>query len=191
MLHKRSRGDDMDNKKAGSDLRDGRGAAKSSKNVELQKKMSSHPAARRTTSDFTNIKIVTKKKGGEKKPFPWTTVITAACFTVLFLFMMMNYISIDNLSEEVSEQNAVINDLSDRKSKLEDRLAKKDNLDEITKYAENELGMVKKDEAKGEYFIDIKTDDEVKINHYEDENENGIGVILSGAANILKKFFGG
>lgn len=181
----------MENKKSNFVEKQGQGASKSSKNVALSRKMSSHPTARRTTSDFTSIKIVTKKKDGEKKPFPWTTVITAVCFTVLFLFMMMNYISLENLSDEVAEQNTVINNLSDQKNKLEDRLAKKDNYDEITKYAQNQLGMVKKDETDGEYYIDIKTDDEVQINRYEDENENGLGVLLTGAGNILRKFFGG
>lgn len=192
MLHTRSRVDDiMENKKTDLGVKNGMPAAKSSKNVAVTRKMSSHPTVRRTASDFTSIKIVTKRKDGEKKPFPWTTVITAVCFTVLFLFMMMNYISLDNLSDKVAEQNTVINNLSDQKNKLEDRLAKKDNLDEITKYAENELGMVKREDAKGEYYIDIKTDDEVQINRYDDENENGLGVLLTGAGNIIRKFFGG
>lgn len=181
----------MENNKTNAVTTKRQAAAKSSKNVVATRKMSAHPTVRRSASEFTSIKIVTKKKDGEKKPFPWTTVITAACFTVLFLFMMMNYISLDNLSDEVNEQNTVINALSDEKNKLEDKLAKKDNLDEITKYAENELGMVKKDEAKGEYYIEIKTDDEVQINEYEDENENGLGVLLTGAGNVIRNFFGG
>lgn len=184
-------GDIMENKKTKVLSTTNKTAAEGSKNAVIARKKSAHPTVRRSASEFTSIKIVTKKKDGEKKPFPWTTVFTAACFTVLFLFMMMNYISLDKLSDEVNRQNTVINTLSDEKGKLEDKLAKKDNLDEITKYAENELGMVKKDDAKGEHYIDINTDDEVKISEYEDETENGIGVLLTGAGNVLKEFFGG
>ncbi len=165
-----------------------RPVATSSKNVVQGAKKSAHPTVRRSASDFTNIKIVTKMKDGDKKPFPWTMVITATCFTIMFLFLMMNYISMDNLRDQVSEQNTVINNLTDEKNKLDDKLAKKDNLEEIAKYAENELGMERKDEADG-YYIEIKTDDEVQINKYEDHNENGLGVLLTGAGNVIKEFF--
>lgn len=184
-------GDDMEQKKANASTVKAKTAAPGAKNAVTARKMSSHPTVRRSASEFTHLKIVTQKKDGEKKPFPWTTVFTAICFTVLFLFMMMNYIALDDLNEEVAEQNQTINALTDEKEKLEDKLAKKDNLDEITKYAENNLGMVKKDEVKGEYHIDINTDDEIKITEYKDERENGLGVLLTGAGNVIKEFFGG
>lgn len=159
------------------------------KKVVATKKMSSHPTARRSAAEVTNFKIVTEKEK-VKKPFPLTTVVAAFCFTVLFLFMILNYISLDELKDEVVKQDKVITQLSDQKSKLEEKVAKRDNLDEITKYAENELGMVKKDEVEGQYYIDLNTDDEVKITEYEDEVENGLGVLLTGVGNVIKDFFG-
>lgn len=156
----------------------------------VSRKKAAVPTARRSASEITSLKIVTKKNDGEKKPFPWTTVITAVCLTVMFLFMMMNYIELDTLSDQVEDQNTVINNLCDEREKLEDKLAKEDNLDEIARYAENELGMVKKESANDAYYIEIKTDDNVQINRYEDENENGLGVLLTGAGNIIKSFFG-
>lgn len=160
------------------------------KNV-VRRKTAAVPTARRSASEITSLKIITKKNDGEKKPFPWTTVVTAICLTIMFLFMMMNYIALDTLSDEVDEQNTIINNLYDEREKLEDKLAKKDNLDEITRYAENELGMVKKESAKDAYYIEIKTDDNVQISKYEDENENGLGVLLTGAGSVIKSFFGG
>lgn len=161
----------------------------SAKKAVVAKKMASHPTARRSASEVTNFKIITKKEQ-EKKPFPWTTVLAAVCFTVLFLFMMLNYTSLDKLKDEVVRQDKVITELADKKDKLEERVAKRDNLDEITKYAENELGMVKKEEVEGQYYIDLNTDDEVNITEYEDENENGLGVLLTGVGNVIKDFFG-
>jgi cell division protein FtsB len=160
------------------------------KKAVVTKKMASHPTARRSASDVTNFKIITEKKK-EKKPFPWTTVLAAVCFTVLFLFMMLNYTALDELKDEVVRQDKVIAELSDKKDKLEDSVTKKDNLDEITKYAENELGMVKKEEVEGQYYIDLNTDDEVNITEYEDETENGLGVLLTGVGNVIKDFIGG
>lgn len=161
------------------------------KKVVTTRKSSAHPAARRSASELTNITIVTKKKETEKKPFPWTTVFTAACFTIMFLFMMMNYITLDDLSDQVSERSDKIDALIDERDKLETKVAKKDTAEEIKNYAENHLGMTATDGAVEEYYIDIHTDDEVEINQYEDEVENGIGTLLTGAGNVLKSFFGG
>ncbi len=159
------------------------------KKAALAKRGSAHPTARRSASEVTSFKIVTEK-GKEKKPFPWTTVLASVCFTVMFLFLMLNYTSLDKLKDEVIRQDKVITELSDKKEKLEEQVAKKDTLDEITQYAE-ELGMVRKEEIEGQYYIDLNTDDEVNITEYKDENENGIGVLLTGVGNVIKDFFGG
>lgn len=162
-------------------------APASSKNVVPARKTAQHPVARRTASEVAGFKIITRKKYGDKKPFPHAAVFAAVCFTVLFLFMMINYISLEKLNDEVLENNNTINRLVKEKSGLEDKRAKRDNLDEITKYAVNELGMVKGAE-KGEY-IDIHPRDNININYYEDENENTLGVLLTGAGNVIKSFF--
>ena len=161
------------------------------KKVELSRRASSHPAARRSASDLTNIQIVTRKKEEEKKPFPWTTVFTAVCFTLMFLFMMMNYITLDDLSEQVTERSNTIDSLISERDKLETKVAKMDTVEEIQKYAENELGMTAGDGTVEEYHIEIHTQDGVEINKYEDEVENGIGTLLTGAGSVLKAFFGG
>lgn len=163
--------------------------SKNAKNGAMTRKMSAHPTARRRASDLTNITIVTKKKETEKKPFPWTTVFTAVCFTVMFLFMMMNYIALDDLNDEVSSRASVIEKLTEEKNMLATQVEKMDTIEEIQAYAENELGMIGVDGAAEEYYIDIHAKDEVEINHYEDEVENGIGTLLTGAGNVLKEFF--
>lgn len=161
------------------------------KKVELSRRSAAHPAARRSASQLTNIQIITRKKEEEKKPFPWTTVFTAVCFTVMFLFMMMNYITLDDLGEQVTERSNTIDALLAERDKLETKIAKMDTVEEIQKYAENELGMTAGDGTVEEYHIEIHTEDDVQINHYEDKVENGIGTLLTGAGNVLKAFFGG
>ncbi len=161
------------------------------KKIAVNRKNASHPAARRSTADLANIQIVTKKKEDEKKPFPWTTVFTAVCFTVMFLFMMMNYITLDDLNDQVTQRSNTIDALIDERDKLETKAAKMDTVEEIQKYAENELGMTAGDGTVEEYHIEIHKQDGVEINHYEDEVENGIGTLLTGAGNVLKAFFGG
>lgn len=165
-------------------------APTNSKNVVSTRKNSAHPAAKRSASELRNITIVTKKKETEKKPFPWTTVFTAVCFTVMFLFMMMNYITLDDLNDQVSERADKIDMLIEERDKLETKLAKKDTIEEVQAYAENQLGMTAGDGTVEEYYIDIHTDDEVEINQYEDKTENGIGTLLTGVGGVLKDFWG-
>ena len=164
--------------------------AASSKAVTARKN-NVHPVARRTAEEVTRVVIETKKDPGERKPFPLTTVFTCICFTALLLFMIMNYTALDKLKDRVVEQEGRISSLTDQRDKLSEKLAKKENLDEITKYAENELGMVKKDEIEDQYYIDLNSGDEVNITTYEEEDENGLGVLLTGAGNIIKEFFKG
>ncbi|MBR6593643.1 MAG: septum formation initiator family protein [Clostridia bacterium] len=155
------------------------------------RKSQPRPVAKRSTGNLTRITIETKKKDvNEKKPFPWSTMFMAVCFTVMFLFMMMNYIALDDLSDQVAARASTINELAEERDKLEAEVARMATADEIQKYAENELGMVNGANKIEEYYIDLHTEDEVEINRYEDENENGIGTLLTGAGNVIKDFFG-
>ncbi len=150
-----------------------------------------HPVMRRSTAELRNIHIETKKKKSEeKKPFPWSVVAMSICFTVLFLFMMMNYISLEKLDKQLASQSDTIEALNTEKGRLEEQLEKRDTPEEIKNYAENELGMVKENDTSAQYYIEIKKDDKVEMTQYEDENENGLGTLLAGAGNVVKSFFG-
>lgn len=160
------------------------------KKAELVRKTSSRPAAKRSTADLTNIQIVTKKKKTEKKPFPLTTVFTSVCFTCLFLFMMLNYIALDDLNDKVDERSDTIMELREQREELERKVTLNENYNEIAEYAENNLGMVTGEGNFEQYYIDIHKGDDVKISKYEDESENGLGTLLTGAGSVLRKFFG-
>ncbi len=155
------------------------------------KKNTARPAVRRNTAELRSVHIETRKKNADdKKPFPWSVLMMSICFTLLFLFMMMNYISLEKLDKELATQEETIAELNIEKGKLEEKLEKRDTPDEVREYAENELGMVKENDTSGQYYIDIKTDDKVEMTKHEDENENGLGTLLTGAGNVLKSFFG-
>ncbi len=154
------------------------------------KNSSARPVMRRSTSELRSIHIETRKKDADdKKPFPWSVVAMSVCFTLLFLFMMMNYIALEKLDKELATQEQTIEALNVEKGKLEEKLEKRDTPDEIKEYAENELGMVKEGDLP-QHYVDIKTDDKVEMTQYEEENENGLGTLLTGAGNIIKSFFG-
>ena len=89
----------------------------------VSKKQAAHPVARRTIADIPKLDIVTKRDE-VKKPFPYATVLAAICFTVMFLFLVMNYTSLDELKDEVIRQDKQITQLTDKKHKLEEKVAK-------------------------------------------------------------------
>ncbi len=153
---------------------------------------SARPVMRRNTAELHNIHIETKKKThDEKKPFPVSVVVMSVCFTVLFLFMMINYISLEKLNKELYSQETVIEDLKIEKSKLEEKLEKRDTPEEIREYAENELGMVKETETDApQYYIDLKKEDKIEMTKHEDEAENGLGTLLTGIGGVIGSFFG-
>lgn len=149
--------------------------------------MAQKPTVRRSTTDI-KFKIVTKKVA-TKKPFPIQLVASSFAFTLMFLFLLINYATLDQLKDEVESRDKVIEELTIKRDRLEEMVTIKDNYEEIANYAEQELGMVRKDEIENQYYIDIHKQDDVVITEYDDEPENGIGVLLTGVGNVLKNFF--
>ncbi len=166
--------------------------APAKRNAVAKRPSSARPVMRRNTAELHNIHIETKRKKHEdKKPFPVSVVVMSVCFTVLFLFMMINYISLEKLNKELYSQETKIETLKEEKNKLEEKLEKRDTPEEIREYAENELGMVKEADTNGQYYIDIKTEDKIEMTKHENENENGLGTLLAGIGGVLESFIGG
>lgn len=135
-----------------------------------------------------SFKVTTRKKE-EKKPFPFATVFTTAAFTLLFLFMMLNYVELDKYNSQISELKSEMTDLKTEEDKLRVKLERRDDLAYIEEYASNQLGMVKADELET-YYVDIKAEDKADIITYDDGKESGIGVLLSGVGQTIRSFFG-
>lgn len=149
-----------------------------------------HPTPIRNASRPTKIYIETKKiADSEKTPFPWTTVFFATVLTAMLLFTVMNYVKLDGLKNEVVARSDRIDELTKERDRLEEAVNKVDYL-EIRDYAVNQLGMVDETDEAETYYIDVNGKDEVLIYEYEDKPENGIAMLLTGAGNVLKSFFG-
>lgn len=129
--------------------------------------------------------IVMKKK--EKSPFPVSLVFSVAIITALFLFMIMNFAEIDRYNSEIAEIQGTITDLQNEAIQLEQKLNSKNNLNDIENYAK-ENGMVKSSDAD-RVNITRDAEDEGKSIKYDDGNESGLGVLLSGLGEVIKNFF--
>ena len=132
------------------------------------------------------VKVVNVRKK-DKTPFPWSIVFTALILTSLFLFMMMNYAEVDKYNSEINELDNKIGTLEKTQKDLDDKLSKKYNLEDIQKYATDELGMVKKETLRSQY-ISIGQDDKTEMKVYDDGEEGGIGFLLTGLGEVIKDF---
>ena len=116
-------------------------------------------------------------------------VFTTAAFTLLFLFMMLNYVELDKYNSQIADLKSEMTDLKTEEDKLRVKLERRDDLVYIEDYALNQLGMVKAEELET-YYVDIKAEDKADIITYEDTKESGIGVLLSGVGQTIRSFFG-
>ncbi|MBE6540202.1 MAG: hypothetical protein E7674_05645 [Ruminococcaceae bacterium] len=133
------------------------------------------------------VPIRTERKK-DRAPLPIGVIFTAIIFTALFSFMIINYAEIDRYNSELGEMDQKIADLKHEQDILEQKLEQKDDLTYICNYAENELGMVKYQNIPSKHVKTEGVDAKSEVIVYDDE-ENGLGVMLSGMAEAFREFF--
>ncbi len=129
-----------------------------------------------------------RKKRKERAPLPIGTIFTAIIFTVLFGIMIVNYAEIDKYNNELGDLNKRITEMQAEYNSLEQELTRKDDLSYIRNYAENELGMVKRETLNSKHVQTQSVDAKSEVIKYDDD-EGGLGVMLSGMAEAFKDFF--
>ncbi len=87
-----------------------------------------------------------------KTAFPFSIVFLSLICTVLFMYMIFNYVQINEYTSSVSDLKNDIATLSVEKDDLTAKLDKKNDLVYIEKIAREELGMVKIDEITKKYI---------------------------------------
>ncbi len=127
-------------------------------------------------------------KNKEKAPFPWSVVVTAILFTCLFLFMMMNYAEVDKYRSEIADLDSDIATLEKQQNDLQVTLSNKYDLKEIGDYATDVLGMVPSNQINDRHVITIEQNDKTEMYNYEEEEDDGLGFLLTGFGEIFKDF---
>ncbi len=148
-------------------------------NVNLKKK--------RNMVAVREVPIRTERKK-DRAPLPIGVIFTAVIFTALFSFMIINYAEIDRYNSELGEMDQKISALKHEQDILEQKLEQKDDLTYICNYAESELGMVKYQNIPSKHVKTESVDAKSEVIVYDDE-ENGLGVMLSGMAEAFREFF--
>lgn len=156
------------------------------------KSTSERPTAIVRGGDHAHLKAARsvnyQKIGKKKSPFPISFVFGIITITVLVLFLMMNYAEVDKYNSSIAELKSQLTDLQKEADKLEQRLDRKDDLIYIEEYASEKLGMVKSTDLQRVNVTLIGKDDG-DIYKYDDGQEGGLGVLLSGFGKIIRDFF--
>ncbi len=95
------------------------------------------------------VRTVTDTK---KTPFPYAIIFLSLLCSVLFMYMIFNYVEINERTAAIADLKSEITSLDKEENDLNTALDKKNDLAYIEKVAREELGMVKIDEVMKKYI---------------------------------------
>lgn len=106
-----------------------------------------------------NIRTV---RAAEHTPFPAATLFAAIVCTVLFMFIIINMVKLNEEGREVVVLRSNLAKLQTQITELSDKLEQKNDLRFIEEYAVNTLGMVKTDQLSKQY-VSLAADDKIEL----------------------------
>ena len=109
--------------------------------------------------DSARLSVETVKVKGAH--LPWPMIFTAMLCTAVIMAMVLNYVKLNELSNDYGAMQTKIVSLSSDKNTLTLALEQKNNLVDIDKAAE-EAGMVKSDRVEKRY-INLTEDDKIEV----------------------------
>lgn len=125
-------------------------------------------------------------KAEKKKPFPVSAIFMSLVCTVLFMFMIVSYVQINEYTLEVSELRSDLADMIAEDKELTTALEKKNDMLTIEEMA-SELGMVKADQLTKKH-ITLTNEDKIEVVEPEPtEDDTVVTTVMSG---IWKNFTG-
>lgn len=126
----------------------------------------------------------------EKKPFPLGAVVIVTICTVLLMVTVLSYVHINEYTVEVADLKAELTSLEKDKKELTLELEKKNDMLEIERYAQENLGMVKSDQLTKKH-ITLQSEDKIEVVGEEPEKtteqESGImSAIVNNVRGLLE-----
>ncbi len=128
------------------------------------------------TKNDARVKTV---RAENKKPFPVSALFMAMVCTVLFMFMIVSYVQINEYTLEVSGLRTDLADMVAEDKELTAALEKKNDMLTIEEMA-GELGMVKADQLTKKH-ITLTNEDKIEVVEPEPtEDETVVTTVMSG-----------
>ena len=101
-------------------------------------------------------------------PFPTAVISMALICTMLFMFLIMSFVNINEYTIENDKLKFKLDELNKEYRELSLDLEKKNNLNIIEKIAKEDLGMVKADQLANKVYISIPNEDKIVVNDPKD-----------------------
>ena len=123
-----------------------------------------------------------------KTPVPVALFFALLVCTGLFMYMIYNYVEINEQTEEVKDLQVRLEDLTMRQQSLQIQLENKNDLNGTLNY--EDLGMVKTDDVEKSY-LDAAGEDTINVIKVPGEDEEEVGaitVLLNAIAQNFRDF---
>jgi len=123
-----------------------------------------------------------------KTPLPMAGIFFTIICTLLLMFVLINYIQINEANRELVRMSRSIDDLRNREAQLQDDFNRNVDLGQIADEA-NRLGMIQEDDTRPP--IHVNTEDDYEIyNHDVDDDSLGIfATIMSALGNSFDTYW--
>lgn len=125
---------------------------------------------------FVTDNILEKKK----KSFPLKTVAVLALVFVLSVFIVNEYVLINEYSSDIADMKNTLDELSAEREYYASQIEKKNNMIDIEKYASGELGMMSGGEVEKEYII-IEGEDTIEVYEPASDAKDSLASIVMSA----------
>ena len=130
---------------------------------------------------------ITTVKAKKKAPIPVSVFLLAAVCTVVFMFMIVSYVQINEYTLQVSELRNELAELSEQEKQLDLELDRKNDLRSIEEYVSENLGMVKSDQIVKKH-VSVTSEDKIEVVSAEPLPEENVMVTMM--SSILNSFRG-
>ena len=131
---------------------------------------------REKKNSFVTDNILEKKK----KSFPLKTVAVLALVFVLSVFIVNEYVLINEYSSYIAAMKNTLDELSAERDYYASQIEKKNNMIDIEKYASGELGMMSGGEVEKEYII-IEGEDTIEVYEPASDAKDSLASIVMSA----------
>lgn len=145
-------------------------------------------ATAKVKTTIENLTIEADKS--QRRAFPLSIILTAACATVLVLAIITTGVQINDITAENSDLQTKYNELVKQSDELSLLLETRDDLRVVEAMAKEELGMVKKDQVE-RYYLTVHKEDKIEIiETIEEEGVSFIDEIKSFTDSVIGRILG-
>lgn len=153
--------------------------------------LGTQPVASENAKYMRKGDYVPTRKSRIKEPMPLATIVFSILCTVLVMFMMINFVKINEYTHDIADMQNELQRLERQEQELTVELEKKNDLTGVDLEA---LGLVKEDGLKK---VEITADNDETVEHFEvkEEEDGVVATVMNALYRNFKEyrniFFGG